>query len=201
MAVVITLRCWCWSPCVSTRFLIRVGGKWLHVWLHNSCEVTQMVTPRTQVTSLISRGNLVYISLIWPREVTKSYIYLSNHPTLLVSYVEFNTELFHQQSGTAMGTPVAVCYASLYLCTLEEPSIACYDTATHLYRRLIDDCFMLWTPTPKVNLTEFFQDLQQAHPNIKFTVIMSEVSVDFMDITVYKPTSMPVPTLLCTTLY
>jgi hypothetical protein len=60
--------------------------------------------------------------------------------TLENNFLEFNGETYRQISGTAMGTPVAVCYANIVLYHLEQP---CLDLSPVLYRRFIDDLFII----------------------------------------------------------
>ena len=59
------------------------------------------------------------------------------------NYFEADGTLYHQQWGIAMGTPMAVSVAVIYLARLEEPLLA----STHLifYRRFIDDIFFIWS--------------------------------------------------------
>ena len=57
------------------------------------------------------------------------------------NYFEAEGILYHQQWGLAMGTPMTVSAAVIYMARLEEPLSA----STHLdfYRRFIDDIFFL----------------------------------------------------------
>ena len=100
------------------------------------------------------------------------------------NYTEFNDDFFLQLSGTAMGTPVAVCYASLFLAALEEPILN--NTNLILYRRFIDDIFVIWKSSDKKSALDFIKTLNSLHPNIKLTHELDETSVDFLDLTIYK---------------
>lgn len=60
--------------------------------------------------------------------------------TLENNYLEFDGSVYQQKSGTAMGTPVAVCYANIVLYYLERP---CLEKLPIFYRRFIDDLFIV----------------------------------------------------------
>jgi hypothetical protein len=98
---------------------------------------------------------------------------------LLNNYVSFKQNIFLQKSGTAMGTPVAVCYASLFLAALED-SIT---SLPLLYQRFIDDIFMVCNPEDVDNIKTH---LQEMHPAITLTFESSVSSIDFLDLTIFK---------------
>ena len=103
------------------------------------------------------------------------------------NYVEFNDKYYLQKSGTAMGTPVAVCYASLFLAALEEPLIKHPNVI--LYRRFIDDIFVIWRNNKNSSPHDFIKDLNSLHPNITLSHDIETHSVDFLDLTIYKSTN------------
>jgi hypothetical protein len=55
------------------------------------------------------------------------------------SYMIFNNIIYKQIKGTAMGTPIAVCYANFFLYQLEKPIMY----LCPYYRRYIDDIFAI----------------------------------------------------------
>lgn len=57
------------------------------------------------------------------------------------NYMQFAGVIYHQQTGTAMGTPVAVMFADIVLAYLERPCVAhCKPT---YYSRYLDDLFII----------------------------------------------------------
>ena len=56
----------------------------------------------------------------------------------------FGDTLWRQKTGTAMGTPPAPPWATLYFALLEEDVVPQYDDYLQLYRRFIDDIFGIW---------------------------------------------------------
>ena len=92
-----------------------------------------------------------------------------------------------QLSGTAMGTPPACNYATLFFAIHEDkilpshPNIACY-------KRYIDDACGVWVPSPDpdtntANWLRFKSDMQTYH-GVEWTFTPLASSVDFLDITV-----------------
>lgn len=91
--------------------------------------------------------------------------------------------VFRQIRGTAMGTPFAVVYATIFMIILEEPVVTRYARDIAVYRRFIDDIFLLWTGSYD-HLIDFITDLRSRDPLIQFTRVISSTSVDFMDISI-----------------
>ena len=72
----------------------------------------------------------------------------------------FNKQLYKQIKGTAMGTPMAVNYANLFLDKLETEMLREYEKKTKLrpliWMRYIDDIFFIWT-NGEDTLTDFIK--------------------------------------------
>jgi hypothetical protein len=101
------------------------------------------------------------------------------HWVLTSNYLTFNEEVYHQISGTAMGTPVAVCYANIVLYYLEQ---SCLALAPPLYLRYIDDIFAVCA-----NQQQALQIVTQFNcqcPNIQLDAIVISTSVNFLDLTI-----------------
>jgi hypothetical protein len=101
------------------------------------------------------------------------------------NYFEFNEQLFQQLEGAAMGAAVAPCYANLFMYTIERPLLVQFKRFLLLYKRLIDDLFAIFRGT-KANLDRFLKALKSLHDRIEIAVTVSEMSVDFLDITIFK---------------
>lgn len=100
------------------------------------------------------------------------------------NYLEFNEEVYHQIKGTAMGTPVAVVFANVFMYILERKVTSRFakQGVLALYRRFLDDIFAITTEDP----TDFIKTLSTMHPNIKLDVKISQVSADFLDLHIFK---------------
>lgn len=90
---------------------------------------------------------------------------------------------FLQRRGTAMGTPFAVVYATIFMIMLETPVVVAHSCDLLVYRRFIDDIFLIWLGT-RASLIDFISELRRQDPLISFTFEISTSSIDFMDITV-----------------
>ena len=74
------------------------------------------------------------------------------------NYFDFNGKHFHQISGTAMGTKLVPSYANLFLTKFEQNHVYAYHPQPTLWKRFIDDIFMIW-PHGKNSLLEFIKHL------------------------------------------
>ena len=105
------------------------------------------------------------------------------------NYVEFNDKIYLQISGTAMGTPVAVAFACIFMHSLEsEVHQLALDSnyALPLLRvRYIDDYAFIF-PT-KESYEQYIPLLENVHPNIKLTVTDHLFApAPFLDLEIFK---------------
>ena len=95
---------------------------------------------------------------------------------------QFDNKHYLQIGGTAMGTKVAPSFANIFMGWFEDKFVYTYKSQPILWKRYIDDIFMLW-PHGKESLNEFVTYLNQCHNSIKFTAETSTTHVNFLDIT------------------
>ena len=110
-------------------------------------------------------------------------------------YFEFNNEFFLQIGGTAMGTAVAPNYANLFMDRFETKALENYPLKPLIWKRLIDDIFLIWTHGED-SLKDFVHYLNQLHPTIKFTSETSTESINFLGTTVKLDSSRHIITTL-----
>ena len=96
---------------------------------------------------------------------------------------EFDNKDFLQVGGTAMGTKLAPSFANLFMGYFEDKFVSPYPKQPFLWKRFIDDIFIIWTYGPE-ELTRFVSHLNSVHETIKFTCEHSITSIDFLDITI-----------------
>jgi hypothetical protein len=105
---------------------------------------------------------------------------------------KFGDTYWTQESGTAMGSPAAPMYATLYFAIHELDIIPKFPNL-RLYGRYIDDAFGVWTPEVQLNdiengsQSDKYQELQSQFDAFgklrwQFTPLLK--SVDFLDITI-----------------
>ena len=105
----------------------------------------------------------------------------------------FNDSLYQQIKGTAMGTPMAVNYANLFLNKFETQMLNAYERKTNLrpliWMRYIDDIFFIWHHD-ETSLQDFitfcdnYSTSMKMKSKIKFETNFSTESVNFLDVNV-----------------
>ena len=66
----------------------------------------------------------------------------------------------------------------------EEKCVYTYPLQTKLWKRFIDNIFLIW-PHGKDLLLEFIDHLNSVHPTTKFTSDISHTEISFLDLTIY----------------
>lgn len=114
------------------------------------------------------------------------------HWILTNNYITFENMHFLQISGIAMGTPLAVIIAVLYIAILEDEttSIILHNDLHNqpiYYKRYIDDLFGITRTKEDAEL--FLSTLHNRRPNIKLTPIpfdINHTTGNFLDLKIYK---------------
>ena len=112
-----------------------------------------------------------------------SYIIDLLELALTNNHFEYNDKYYHQMSGTAMGTKLEPSYAKLFMTRFEEKYVYTYPLQSKLWKRFIDDIFMIW-PHGMDSLLEIIDHLNMMHPTIKFTNDISHTEISFLDLTI-----------------
>ena len=99
------------------------------------------------------------------------------------SYFEFNEKVFQHISGTAIGTKFAPRYACIFMDEMEISFLKTQQLQQFIWLIYIADIFIIWTHG-KEQLNLFLKDLNEFHPNSKFTYETSQNSVDFLNLNV-----------------
>jgi hypothetical protein len=96
------------------------------------------------------------------------------------NFLHFDGQEYHQLSGTAMGTPVAVSYANLVLFYLESPILNVLQPL--YYRRYIDDLFVICINTANAHACVSF--FNAGCPTIKLGAVTIDIKGAFLDMAV-----------------
>ena len=96
---------------------------------------------------------------------------------------DFNEKHYLQIGGTAMGTRVAPSYANTFMGWFEDKFVYTHDPAPLVWKRFIDDIFIIWTNGIE-SLNTFFEYLNNCLPSIKFEMDQSITQIHFLDVTV-----------------
>ena len=79
-------------------------------------------------------------------------------------------------------------FASIYVAEWEEAAISKSSKSPLLYLRYLDDTLIIW-PHSKEEFWNFFEILNQQDDNIKLKASISDKSVYFLDVTIFKGTN------------
>ena len=96
---------------------------------------------------------------------------------------EFDSQLYQQISGTAIGTKFAPPYACLYMDYIEKEFLKTQSVKPWLWKRFIDDIFFIWADTEE-SLKTFLKDLNSFKRNLKFTYEKSRKKINFLDVVI-----------------
>ena len=95
----------------------------------------------------------------------------------------FENEHFLQLMGTAMGTKMGPGYACLFMGKFEQDFLRNVSFQPLLWKRFIDDIFMIWTHGED-KFNSFFEKINSIHPSIKFEAQKSTTCISFLDVSV-----------------
>lgn len=109
------------------------------------------------------------------------------------NHFQFNKDNYLQIKGTAMGSPMAPAYASLFMGKLEQDFLKDRFLRPSIWLRFLDDIFMIWDHSLE-SLHSFIDALNSFHPSIKFTYNISPQKVSFLDVTVSKSENLDLAT-------
>ena len=104
---------------------------------------------------------------------------------LTLNYFEFNGGIYHQVSGTKMGTKMAPNYANLFMGELETKLLNLYPVKPLIWLRYIDDIFCILSGSVE-NGTQFLEFFNHQHDTIKFTADISTTDIHILDVTVQR---------------
>ena len=93
-----------------------------------------------------------------------------------------------QEYGIAMGTPFAVTVANAFMYLHEKDIVERYSSYLILYNRFINDILAIWNG-PKDTLLEFLDTLGSKTDRIKLTYCISDGSISFLDLFLYRDIS------------
>ena len=96
---------------------------------------------------------------------------------------EFNSKVYQQKSGTAIGTKFAPPYACIYMDEVEQKFLETQDKKPLIWLRYIDDIFFIWTHGEQ-QLETFLNDLNSFSPNLNFASEKKKKSIPLLNLKV-----------------
>ena len=98
-------------------------------------------------------------------------------------YFEFNGKVKKQILGNAIGTKFAPPYACIFMDQVETKFLKMQKYKPLVWFCYIDDVFYIWTHGKEM-LSLFLEDLNNFHPNIKFSHEVNKESIHFLDLNI-----------------
>ena len=97
---------------------------------------------------------------------------------------QFDGQLYEQTDGVAMGSPLGLLMANVFMCHLED-KLARDGMVPSLYKRYVDDTLARMPNTDAA--ADFLATLNGLHPSLKFTMeLPSEITIPFIGIQIIK---------------
>ena len=98
---------------------------------------------------------------------------------------QFSGENYLQIHGTAMGTKMAVSFANIFMAEIETNLLDQSRIKPSVWKHYIDDVFSLWDVN-RTKIDFFKEQANKFHPTIKFTAVISNKEITFLDTVAYK---------------
>ena len=102
------------------------------------------------------------------KKISKEDLVKMTEFVLKNNYFEFNGQVKHQISGTAIVTKFAPTYVCIFMDEIEIKFLQTQEFQPLVWFRYIDDVFFIWTHV-RDKLVSFMTEFNNYHPNIKFT--------------------------------
>ena len=110
------------------------------------------------------------------REITSDEIAKLVEICLKSTYFSFQGEIYEQVDGVAMGSPLSLIVANLYIEYLEKKSIDSSTLKSRDWKRYVDDTNIIW-PHGRDSLDKFLTHLNNRSDQIKFTMEIQENNI------------------------
>ena len=185
------------TPISTSSFVIKDSFSFVQELLNSDINSDSVVMASFDVTSLFTNipvdetieiiANHIFASCMYFEGFDRSQFIKLLSLSVKNCHFIFNGRIYQQIDGVAMGSPLGPLFANIFMSFHEKswlyncPSIF----KPILYRRYVDDCFLLFRSLDHVPL--FFNYLNHQHPNISFT---SELEKDgklpFLDVDITR---------------
>jgi hypothetical protein len=122
----------------------------------------------------------------WETSSKRDFLIASMHFVLTQGYIEFEKEIFQQENGAAMGSPMIPPYANIFMFMLERETVTKYIKSgiLLLYKRFIDD-ILVFIKNDNATLESLKSDLNNINPKISLTWTAKSTNCNFLDINLF----------------
>lgn len=103
-----------------------------------------------------------------------------------LNYFELNGQIYRQDEGMAMGSPLSPVFANIFMEEFERKAVASFDFKPKVWLRYVDDTFVIWSHGER-KFEDFSKHLNTQSPNIKLTVEKEkDKQLAFLDVCVAR---------------
>ena len=160
---------------------------------HIFLKILSLLRKKKWKLSFLSATKLVssLTSVLFFTSVTSKQV----HKTFAITEIGLNWEL-RLNLGYIIGIKFAPPYPCIFMDYVETEFLKTQAIKPWLWKRFIDDIFFIWTDSEK-NLNKFLKDLNEFHPNLKFTYEKSKEKINFLDLVIKLKDGKIVTDLYC----
>ena len=102
------------------------------------------------------------------------------------TYFAFQGQIYQQQKGTAMGSPLSPVVANIFMEDFETTALATADYSPTIWKQYVDDTFVIW-PHGRDKLETFLSHINSLHDSILFIMEIEEgKKIAFLDVQIYR---------------
>ena len=153
-----------------------------------TADAISMYTNIPTNTAIILIGKHICTSISEERPKQNEALIAALKLVMLNNIFSFGDMTFKQMNGTAMGTPPAPPYATIYYGLHESKFLPQYHKHVIFYKKFINDVLGIWLPHPnqKINaqIWEEFTTSMNNQPGLTWKFNAPTYKVDFMDLTI-----------------
>ena len=163
----------------------RLKNKYLNLEVYTAD--VEALYPNIDVQTGITLINEFLHEIDWEHQTKIDFILKAIEFVLTQGYIVFENRIFQQCNGAAMGSPMIPPYANIYMYMLERNVVNKFTAMNFvlLYKRFIDDVFIITETYSKNCISEFQNELNNLHPKIKLSWTPKSTHCNFLDINIW----------------
>jgi len=164
--------------------LTNLNSKQIHTFNYTMLSAdVEALYPNMDITTGLKLINSFLTDINWENSNRIDFLLWAMEFTLTKGYIYFKGMVFQQTNGAAMGSPMIPPYANIFMHMLEKETTTKHSQNILLYKRFIDDVFLIIKNDPTI-IETVTNDLNNLKPFIKLTWTPPSLKIDFLDITI-----------------
>jgi hypothetical protein len=150
-----------------------------------SFDIENMYTDIPREDVINKTNNILKNNIEIEARTRKEIIYIMR-TIMRLSYFQFDLQYYEQTEGLAMGAPISVIIAEIFIQYLEHKYIDPIFRTREIiaYYRYIDDILIIYDQH-KTNIGQTLEEFNNIQPSIKFTSEKEQEKINYLDITIH----------------